>query len=92
MLGVHTYESNCSAIKISLHGIKPGTLSMITTTLQKQLLHMEVFYYALFKAIVGGPAMAGLVFGNGIKLTSSIKSIKPIPSVLSSTSRLTVRA
>ena len=30
------------------------------------------------KAVVGGPAspaMAGLVFGNGIKLTSSIKSI-----------------
>ena len=32
----------------------------------------------LIKAVVGGPAgpaMAGLVFGNGIKLTSSIKSI-----------------
>ena len=42
----------------------------------------KMFYQqnqALFiKAVVGGPAgpaMAGLVFGNGIKLTSSIKSI-----------------
>ena len=33
---------------------------------------------AISKAVVGGPvgpAMAGLVFGNGIKLTSSIKLI-----------------
>ena len=32
----------------------------------------------IIKAVVGGPAgpaMAGLVIGNGIKLTSSIKSI-----------------
>ena len=28
-----------------------------------------------FKAVVGSPAMAGLVFGYGIKLTSSIISI-----------------
>ena len=36
------------------------------------------FIVKAFKAVVGGPAgpaMAGLVFGNGIKLTSSIKSI-----------------
>ena len=40
-------------------------------------LFQRVCHY-IRKAVVGGPAgpaMAGLVFGNGIKLTSSIKSI-----------------
>ena len=37
-------------------------------------IHTYVCIY-MYKVVVGGLAMAGLVFGNGIKLTSSIKSI-----------------